>query len=239
AGYTTCALLGGQLLGGSVARGVRQCFLLVGGVFGLSPLLRSLAGTVSTDSVVALAGGGLLLHLGLCDYGFVNSVTGRLTGALSLGSGVLAAVLLAGRMRSETEVFGCVLLSLELFLLSPYARRHVRRRSTAAHLALTAAMVAAAAGLLLLASPAAAVAFLAAVAAITFVVPAALVRAHKFKAKISGPWDEAAPHFPHELVLRRRARQEEGELREEETRGSAPSAARDAAAAAACGSRCR
>ncbi|KAG2484621.1 hypothetical protein HYH03_016575 [Edaphochlamys debaryana] len=200
-GYATCALLGRQLLGGSVARGARQCVLLVGGVYGLTPLLHSLTATVSTDSALALAVALSCAHLFLADYSFVNDVTDRLTGALSLAAGVLAAVLVAGRMRTEAEVFAHVLLSLELFLLSPYARRHVRRSSTAAHAGLTAAMAAAAAALLWPLSPPSTAAFLAAVAAVTLAVPTALVRGHRFKAKISGPWDEAAPHIPTELVF--------------------------------------
>jgi len=42
-----------------------------------------------------------------------------------------------------------VLLSLELYLLSPFMRRYIHATSTAAHLAVTALLVAAAAGLLL------------------------------------------------------------------------------------------
>ncbi|PNW87119.1 hypothetical protein CHLRE_02g109850v5 [Chlamydomonas reinhardtii] len=202
-GYATCAVLGGQLLGGSLARGVRQCVLLVGGVYGLSPLLHSLTATVSSDSVVALAVGLAAAHLGLCDYSFVNSVTDKMTGALSLAAAVLAAVLVAGRMRTELETFAVVLLALELFLLSPFARRHVRRASVPAHLALTAVMAAAATALLFPASPAGAGAFAGSVLVVTLVCPAALVRGHVFKAKISGPWDEAAPHIPSELMPRR------------------------------------
>lgn len=97
--------------------------------------------------------------------------------------------------------FAQVLLSLELFLLSPYVRRHVQRRSVVAHVALTVAMVGVAVGLLTPVSPAAAGVFVGSSIAVSFVAPAALVRAHKFKAKISGPWDEAAPHIPQELVL--------------------------------------
>ncbi|EFJ51854.1 hypothetical protein VOLCADRAFT_87448 [Volvox carteri f. nagariensis] len=213
-GYGTCALLGGQLLGGSVARGVRQCLLLVGGVYGLAPLLRSLAATTSTDSIVALAVAGGALHLALYDYAFItpsglvpHDPDIKLTGALSLSCAVMSAVLLASRMRSELEVFAQVLLSLELFLLSPYVRRHVKRHSLGAHLGLTAAMVAGTAGLLLPASPTAAAIYGAAVVVVTFAVPASMVRAHKFKAKISGPWDEAAPYIPRELVLQPRQQQ--------------------------------
>ncbi|KAG2449226.1 hypothetical protein HYH02_005972 [Chlamydomonas schloesseri] len=203
-GYATCAVLGGQLLGGSVARGVRQCMLLVGGVYGLAPLLHSLTATVSSDSVVALAAGLAAAHLALCDYSFVNSVTDKMTGALSLAAAVLAAVLVAGRMRTELETFAVVLLALVLFLLSPYARRHVRRASVPAHLLLTAASAAAATALLFPASPAAAGAFAGCVVVVTLVCPAALVRGHVFKAKISGPWDEAAPHIPRQLMPRKR-----------------------------------
>ncbi len=46
----------------------RQGGLLVGGIYLLSPLLRTLAATVSTDSVVALTVAALLVHLFLHDY---------------------------------------------------------------------------------------------------------------------------------------------------------------------------
>eukprot|EP00955_Chlamydomonas_euryale_P020418 216566-Chlamydomonas_euryale.AAC.1 len=44
-GYLVCLLLGRHVLGGSLARGLRQCGMLVSGVYFLSPLLRSLART--------------------------------------------------------------------------------------------------------------------------------------------------------------------------------------------------
>lgn len=96
-----------------------------------------------------------------------------------------------------------MLFSLELYLLSPYARRYVRRRSVRLHVGVTVAMAAAAVGLLLCVSGVAAAAFVAADLLLTFLCPLALVRAHKYKAKISGPWDEAAPQIPRELVLMR------------------------------------
>ncbi len=49
-------------------RGVRQGTLLVGGVYLLSPLIKTLAATVSADSIVALTSVLLLAHLFLHDY---------------------------------------------------------------------------------------------------------------------------------------------------------------------------
>ena len=49
-------------------RGIRQCGLLVGGVYCLSPLLHTLAKTVSEDSIIALAVMLNLMHLFLHDY---------------------------------------------------------------------------------------------------------------------------------------------------------------------------
>lgn len=192
-GYGVCCVIGGHVLGGSLRRGARQAALLAGGVHLLAPLLHSLARTVSPDSVVAMAAGLMLAHLFLHDYNFVNSVTDRLAGALSLGGAVLASVLVASTLPSARDVFAHVLLCLELFLLSPYMRRYIRQASIAAHLALTAAMALLAALLLLPLSGALTALFLVAVVGVGAVCPRWLVRIHKFKAKINGPWDEAVP----------------------------------------------
>ena len=192
-GYAVCCAFGGHVLGGSPRRGARQAALLAGGVYLLAPLLHSLARTVSQDSVAAMAAGLLLAHLFLHDYNFLNSATDRLAGALSLGGAVLASVLVASTLPSTQDVFAHVLLCLELYLLSPYMRRYIRQASTAAHLALTAAMALAAAALLLPLSAPLAALFLSAVVGVSGICPRWLVRIHKFKAKINGPWDEAVP----------------------------------------------
>lgn len=96
--------------------------------------------------------------------------------------------------------FAHVLFCLQLYLLSPFMRRHVRSASPAAHVGLTAAMAAAAAALLAPLSGALAGLFAAGVMSVSLLCPWALVRIHKFKAKINGPWDEAVPHIPTALA---------------------------------------
>jgi len=94
-----------------------------------------------------------------------------------------------------------VLLSLELYLLSPFMRRYIHAASTAAHLAVTALLVAAAAGLLLPLSAGLAASFLATVLAVSFIFPWQLVSLTRGKRKLNGPWDEAIPSLPASLSL--------------------------------------
>ena len=88
-----------------------------------------------------------------------------------------------------------VLVSLQLYLLSPYVRRYLRQAAPAAYTVLTFAMPLVAMGLLAPLSPVLMSAFLAAVLFVSLLCPFWLVRIHKFKAKINGPWDEAVPEL--------------------------------------------
>jgi phosphatidylinositol glycan class C protein len=90
-----------------------------------------------------------------------------------------------------------VLFAFELFLLSPFLWRLVRRASLAAHLA-AAALLAAVTCVACwrIAGGVAGAALAAAHCGLTAACPAVLIRIHKFKANINGPWDEAVPHLP-------------------------------------------
>lgn len=104
--HGACRLLGGHVLGGSLGRGARQGALLAAGVRCLSPLLHTLATTISPDSVVAMSALLTSLHLALHDYDFLNSAgpPRGLSGALSLSCGLLSAVLVASQMPSDDAV---------------------------------------------------------------------------------------------------------------------------------------
>lgn len=93
-----------------------------------------------------------------------------------------------------------VLLSLELYLLSPFIRRYIRQASLAVHVTVTVLMLLSSAALLLPLSRVITGLFLSAVIIVSFVCPWSLVRIHKFKAKINGPWDEAVPQIPTSLT---------------------------------------
>lgn len=193
-GYLSCYLLGGHILGGSLKRGVRQCLLMIGSVYFLSPLLRSLTRTVSTDSAIVLIAILLLVHVFTHDYNFVNdSSINRLTGVVSLSTGMLSSTIIASLLPSDLDVFAQVLFSLILYLLSPFVRRYVNQSSSIAHISLGLLMVCGSSSLLFPLSPSLFISFIFLVLAITFLGPYWLIKIRKFKAHISGPWDEAMP----------------------------------------------
>ena len=88
-----------------------------------------------------------------------------------------------------------MLISLQLYLLSPYVRRYLRQAAPAAYGILTVMMPLVATALLAPLSVVLMFAFLAAILFVSLLCPFWLVRIHKFKAKINGPWDEAVPEL--------------------------------------------
>lgn len=94
------------------------------------------------------------------------------------------------------------MLSLELHIMGPYVRHKLAAASPAAHVATTVGLAATALCLLAVQSRLVAIAFAGACLFIAFACPAWLVRIHKFKAQINGPWDEAAPRLSARLLVR-------------------------------------
>ena len=86
-----------------------------------------------------------------------------------------------------------VLFSLELHLLSPYARRYIKTKSVAADQALAVAMHTTVFVLFMLLSVSVASVYVLLLYFLTFVCPLCLMRVQKYKAQINGPWDEAVP----------------------------------------------
>lgn len=123
--------------------------------------------------------------------------------------------------------FAHVLFSLELYLLSPYLRRYIRRANAIAHLLTTGvvvpsprslscvqracvqsvvlisisfqAMAIAAASLVAVLSQLMASVFCVSVVFVSFLCPLWLMGIQKRKQKINGPWDEAVPKWSTRL----------------------------------------
>lgn len=183
----------------------------------LAPILASLATSISSDSIVASSVGLLIVHLYLFDYRIATTTARGGGGGLGGGAALCSALLISSRLQSNLAVFSLVFLALELFILGPFCWRAVGRRSEVVHSVLTVACTAGTAYILRMMhsmddggggddakqqqAVMASVSFIAASVFVGLLCPMWLVKIHKFKAQINGPWDEAIPRLSG-LVVR-------------------------------------
>ena len=103
---------------------------------------------------------------------------------------------------TNLATFVQVLFSLELYLLSPHARRYIRVKSVTANQVLTLTMHLLVLMLLVIMSVSVASIYAAVLGFVTFVCPLCLMRVQKCKAQINGPWDEAVPSIQMKQLKR-------------------------------------
>ncbi|EPR58963.1 phosphatidylinositol n-acetylglucosaminyltransferase [Toxoplasma gondii GT1] len=178
-------------------RGLWSSFVGMGCLRILAPILRTLTQTFSEDTVVCLSVVSLLVHTALTDYSYIyrnpDKVDESLQRAMSINAALLANVVLASRLSSSTEVFAVLIFGIEIFTISPMARRILWQKYPWAFVhVFTPTLVLSTALLLSLEAPASIVLlFLFSIVFITFVGPYWLISSQKYKHEIKGPWDVA------------------------------------------------
>ncbi len=149
---------------------LKSAILIYFALLGLSPILKSLTKSTSSDSIWALATWLLIINIFFFDYGglYVPSKS-RSTiastpmtatassstlapvndaarappfpSSLSTNAALMASTVLASRLTSTTHVFSLTLFSIEVFGLFPVFRRHLRHESWMGHVLATAFLV--------------------------------------------------------------------------------------------------
>ena len=168
--------------------------LLSGCLMGLSPVLKTLTSTYSTDTVWALTISLCILHVVFHDYSYMIRVRPaspqRYQGHLSLNAAIFASVVLASQFALTMQVFAFELFAFELFAGFPILARQLRRRSLQAYKWLTVCMVVAIAWFLAqLGTPIITYAYVVGIVFISFVGPFFLKLVQRYKNEIRGPWD--------------------------------------------------
>ncbi|KAJ3781558.1 phosphatidylinositol N-acetylglucosaminyltransferase [Lentinula aff. detonsa] len=192
-----------ERVGDDRVKTLKSSILIFLALMSLSPVLRTLSAATSSDSIWALSACLFLLNILLADYGSSNSVAQvrpeRLTSVLSMNAAISSSVVLASRLSNDLAVFALIQFSVQSFTLFPMLRRrlqafNIRKLSTRAMQALLTFALSISS--LILAAPLSstiAFLFLLVLLAITFLAPAVLVWAQKYKNEIRGPWDVAVP----------------------------------------------
>ncbi|PWY98138.1 phosphatidylinositol N-acetylglucosaminyltransferase [Testicularia cyperi] len=104
-------------------------------ILAISPVLRTLTESTTSDSIWALSAFLFLLNLALADYSSTpirapepaspSTSSTTLSQTLSLNAAICASVVLASRLQTNIEVFALLILAIVLFGLFPIFRRHL------------------------------------------------------------------------------------------------------------------
>ncbi|KAI5464077.1 phosphatidylinositol N-acetylglucosaminyltransferase subunit C [Mariannaea sp. PMI_226] len=184
---------------------IKSALLIYCTLLGLSPILKSLTRSTSSDSIWAMSFWLLAINIFFFDYS--GGVGAKFPASLSTNAALMASTVLASRLPSTKEVFSLTLFSIEVFGLFPVFRRYVRHRSWRFHV-LSSIVLVLGAGLgvgLILGDPGPTggwpwkgglvgmtVGVLIAVLA-TGGCSWWLIGLQKYKNEIRGPWDPARP----------------------------------------------
>ena len=118
---------------------LKSAVLIHSTLLGLSPILKSLTRSTSSDSIWAMSFWLLVINIFFFDYS--GGVGAKFPASLSTNAALMASTVLASRLPSTKQVFSLTLFSIEVFGLFPVFRRHVRHRSWRYHVALVIALV--------------------------------------------------------------------------------------------------
>ncbi|ROW10521.1 hypothetical protein VMCG_01977 [Cytospora schulzeri] len=111
-----------------------SAILIYSTLLGLSPILKSLTRSTSSDSIWAMSFWLLSLNIFFFDYsGTWVGVNKFPVASLSTNAALMASTVLASRLPSTGQVFSLTLFSIEVFGLFPVFRRYARHRSWRYH----------------------------------------------------------------------------------------------------------
>nr|XP_045625359.1 phosphatidylinositol N-acetylglucosaminyltransferase subunit C-like [Procambarus clarkii]XP_045625360.1 phosphatidylinositol N-acetylglucosaminyltransferase subunit C-like [Procambarus clarkii] len=154
-----------------------------------SPVVKTLTGSVATDSINACTTFLLFLRLIVHDYGTAVAIVNP---TVSHNVGVFASVCLASRLDNDRDVFTLMTVAVALFALFPSFRRYCRDHlGRGCDLLTTIAVVLFTTIGTLLFAPHLHLVFVLALLICNFFVPALFVYFQSYKQNIYGPWDEA------------------------------------------------
>ncbi|KAI0735178.1 phosphatidylinositol N-acetylglucosaminyltransferase [Earliella scabrosa] len=178
------------------AKTLKASILVFLALMSLSPVLKTLTAATSSDSIWALSACLFILNALLADYTAMNPRSHkreRLTSVLSMNAAISSSVVLASRLSDDLSVFGLILFSVQSFALFPMLRRRIQDTARILQVILTTLISALSIFLTWPLSTTAAYIYVSCFIFVTFIAPAMLVWAQRYKNEIRGTWDPAVP----------------------------------------------
>lgn len=126
---------------------IKSAVLIYFTLLALSPILKSLTRSTSSDSIWSMSFWLLTINIFFFDYsGAWAGVNKFPVASLSTNAALMASTVLASRLPSTGQVFSLTMFSIEVFGLFPVFRRYARHKSWRYHVVLTALLVLGAGG---------------------------------------------------------------------------------------------
>ncbi|KAI0778174.1 phosphatidylinositol N-acetylglucosaminyltransferase [Trametes elegans] len=188
------------------AKTLKASILVFLALMSLSPVLKTLTAATSSDSIWALSACLFILNALLADYTALRPQSHRrerLTSVLSMNAAISSSVVLASRLSDDISVFGLILFSVQTFALFPMLRRRIQDTASLLQIALTGLLSGLSIALTYPLSTTAAYLYSVCFTFVTFIAPAMLVWAQRYKNEIRGTWDPAVPKVYRRLSLSR------------------------------------
>ncbi|XP_076756727.1 phosphatidylinositol glycan anchor biosynthesis class C [Xylocopa sonorina] len=149
----------------------------------LSPVLKTLTETISTDTIYAMAILMFLVHLIFSKYG---SLQISLSDSLSITSSIFGSLMLASRLKSPLHAFSLLTVSVQCFVLLPLLMHKLSSKILISNFLTFSTLY-----FLLLISQTLSYVFVATILFLHFICPFWYIKCQKYKDNIYGPWDEA------------------------------------------------
>eukprot|EP00835_Amoeboradix_gromovi_P001899 NODE_97_length_21155_cov_0.234850.p9 type:complete len:244 gc:universal NODE_97_length_21155_cov_0.234850:12645-13376(+) len=165
---------------------ILSAILLLNFLAGISPILKTLAKSISTDSIYHLAGLLYFLNLLLKSYSVRNNTL--LKDGMAMNAGYCASVLLASRLENLEQVFTLLMLSVCLLCYIPYLTSTIHNQLI--NKITTTLLLSMALFSWVYLNENMAWLLIGIVVCISVISPLLFLHLQKYKNVLSGPWDE-------------------------------------------------
>ncbi|XP_074593967.1 phosphatidylinositol glycan anchor biosynthesis class C [Brevipalpus obovatus] len=174
----------------NVSGELRTGLIFIIGGFAVSPILKTLTETVSTDTIYTMSGIMLIVHLLFFDYGVQAAIVSP---PLSINSVIFAGVCLASRLPTSYHTFALLTLVTDIFVVFPAFQRRLNQHGPPWLKFLIQIFVAAISFILMihLGSMYASILYSILLLSICLFFPWRFHEWQRLKENIYGPWDEA------------------------------------------------
>ncbi|KAF9785867.1 phosphatidylinositol N-acetylglucosaminyltransferase [Thelephora terrestris] len=178
------------------AKTVKSSILAFLALLSLSPVMKTLTASTSSDSIWAIAACLFILNALIANYSSPRPeiyTRESLTSVLSINAAISASVVLASRLPDDISVFALMLYAVVLFAMFPVLRHRLQAASSGFQAFLTVLLSAISVLLTAPLSPFVAWIYGGVLSLVLFAAPAALVWAQRYKNELKGSWDVAVP----------------------------------------------